>query len=61
MGCVEGRSVGSAKSAAADYVRYRRYCVRNSAVALLGDLDRVFDLDAESSNGSLNLRMSERE
>ena len=45
---------------AADHVRYLRYLDEFSDIDFLGDLDRIIDLDAEISNGALDLRMSEQ-
>ena len=45
---------------AADHVRYLKYSDKFSDIDFLGDLDRIIDLDAEISNGALDLRMSEQ-
>ena len=45
---------------AADHVRYLSYLDDFSDIDFLGDLDRIIDLDAEISNGALDLRMSEQ-
>lgn len=56
---IEGAAVGDAVSAA-DHVRNRRDRVNGSDVDLLGDLDRVVDLDAKVAHGAFDLRMSEQ-
>ena len=51
--------IGDAENAA-DHVGSQGYRVKGSDVDLLGDLDRIVDLDAEVAHRALDLRMSEQ-
>ena len=56
----DGTAIGGAPSAA-DLVRCQGYRVSRSDIDLFRDLDRIIDLDAEVTHGSLDLGVPEKE